>query len=290
MERSGSIGVAVVSLFAALAGCASSEGGDGLPEGVDPDLGSIHGFIVDESNLPVATAQVWLAELIEVAGWSDDDGSFSLWNVPAGTYKVSAGRIGYDGAFKDVTVADGQRVEEVLLEIATIPDPATPFYVPFTGEGYIACGFKAATVTVSNINVCAFDANHKPQIDFPVKASDGLTTVVQEFVWEQSSVATGSGLAVYLWKNPNCNPPPCGPENEYGAAGGESPLRLVVGNLTNPLSSRRGINADGETLLSSMTFVGGGLVVVQLQQRVTHYITVFYNGEPDPEFSQIEEE
>ena len=70
--------------------------------------GTINGTVVDAADgQPIAGAQVFI-EALSIGGVTDEEGQYSIANVPAGTHALSARIIGYLTATEDVTVADGQ--------------------------------------------------------------------------------------------------------------------------------------------------------------------------------------
>ena len=70
--------------------------------------GTIDGTVVDGADgQPIAGAQVFI-EALSIGGVTDEEGRYSIANVPAGTHALSARIIGYLTATEDVTVTDGQ--------------------------------------------------------------------------------------------------------------------------------------------------------------------------------------
>lgn len=77
--------------------------------------GIITGFVTNERGDGVSAARVWLSAgpvaLPDIAGLSDERGSFTL-SVPApGSYTVECAAEDYAAESRHVTVGDGQRVE-----------------------------------------------------------------------------------------------------------------------------------------------------------------------------------
>ena len=72
--------------------------------------GTINGTVVDAADgQPIAGAQVFI-EALSIGGVTDEEGQYSIANVPAGTHALSARIIGYLTATEDVTVTDGQAI------------------------------------------------------------------------------------------------------------------------------------------------------------------------------------
>lgn len=233
--------------------------------------GKIIGTVTDDEQRPVPGAQVALLEAaIEAVAHTDESGGFALEGVPPGEHTVAAQKIGYESRSIKVTVVAGESTE---VQVALIPvlDPDEAFHETLLGEGYIACGFFIGTVSVTNLNACAWDANHKPRYEFVAKR-DGLKGVLQEVVWEASGPANAKKLQVSLEYKPTCDPT-CSAEKTFKETSGESPVRQYIAldkqGLTEP-----------EIPLASMTFVTGSAEepAVAYQQPVKHYITIFYGA------------
>ena len=69
--------------------------------------GTIEGTVTNIADgSPLAGAQVFI-EALSIGGVTDEDGRYSIANVPAGSHQLSTRLIGYLTAAEDVTVADG---------------------------------------------------------------------------------------------------------------------------------------------------------------------------------------
>ena len=73
----------------------------------EAQTGTVTGRVVDDRLAPLASAQVYIAEL-GTGVLTRADGNFVLVNVPAGTHTVGVRRIGFREATQQVTVAAGQ--------------------------------------------------------------------------------------------------------------------------------------------------------------------------------------
>lgn len=94
--------------------------------------GTITGRVVDKaSQLPVQGVQVRVNGT-QRGALTDQEGRFTITGVPAGSYEVSARRVGYGALTQRVTVADGgtastdftlataaTRLEEVVVNAVT---------------------------------------------------------------------------------------------------------------------------------------------------------------------------
>ena len=79
---------------------------------VPAPIGTVTGQVTDASSgSPVATAQVYITSL-GLGGLSQQNGSYLLQDVPAGTYTLHVARMGYRTTEAQVTVGGGQTVEQ----------------------------------------------------------------------------------------------------------------------------------------------------------------------------------
>ncbi|MGH7718504.1 MAG: TonB-dependent receptor domain-containing protein, partial [Gemmatimonadaceae bacterium] len=91
-----------------------------LPEGVLPQVGTITGRVSDAgTGQSVFNAQVIVVGT-ESRALSDDDGRYSIGNVPAGAQQVRVMRLGYTPMTQAATVADGQTVTLDFALIAAV--------------------------------------------------------------------------------------------------------------------------------------------------------------------------
>jgi hypothetical protein len=278
--RGTTLGICAV-LMLLLAGCTE---GTTSPAQVGPrevpmpqgDEGQVRGFVTDDSGLPVPEAQVALLGVEPARSVvADATGMYVLAGLSPGEYQVAAGRLGYDSKVVRALVKPGE-VTQVDFMLRAIAAAAETYSTTIIGQGYIACGAYLYLVTISNLNVCAWDTNHKPRFEFSV-ARDNLKGIVQEVTWTKSSALTSDKLIVYLWYKPVCNPT-CSGTKQFAADNARSPIRQY-GNLEKETFE------EDPVPLASMTFVGGSgvEVVFVFQQRIEHYITAFYNGHGDLE-------
>ena len=76
----------------------------------------IHGRVLDEANLPLAGATVFVDD--EGLTVSDRDGYFDLVDLPAGPHRLRVTYIGFAATERDIEVSEGQRQE---LDIQLLP-------------------------------------------------------------------------------------------------------------------------------------------------------------------------
>jgi beta-lactamase regulating signal transducer with metallopeptidase domain len=86
----------------------SSAGGPAYAPAVAAQTGSITGRVIDaQSSLTIPAAQVFIANL-DIGMLSQENGTYILVNVPAGTHPVTVQKSGYRPVTVNVNVADGQ--------------------------------------------------------------------------------------------------------------------------------------------------------------------------------------
>lgn len=267
-----------------LAGCVG--GDDTTPQAtasVDPegDTGGVRGVVVDDSSLPIADAEVAALDREASTTRTDDQGRFQLSGLQPGTVQVAVQKLGYTSIVKHVNVVAGDTVDlQVVLDAVAVAQDA--YVETAIGDGYFACGAYLIVTTWGNLDACVWD-EHKPRYTFFVER-DGLMGVMQEVTWEQTSALTSELLRVYLQYKPVCDPF-CDSDKEWASTQGPSPVR-VYSDLERDAED---YFPEGEdpVELNSMTFPGGegpstsgpsagsGPVIV-FQQRMTHYISMFY--------------
>lgn len=91
--------------------------------GLVAQAGSITGRVTDaQSGQPISSAQVFIADL-DLGVLTQQNGAFSLQDVPAGTQTVTVQRLGYQETSTDVTVTAGQAtvqnfgIEQTALQL-----------------------------------------------------------------------------------------------------------------------------------------------------------------------------
>jgi outer membrane receptor protein involved in Fe transport len=91
---------------------------------------SIGGQVTDaEAHKPIASVKIQLEETTSAA-LTDTDGRYRISDIPAGSYVLSARRVGYQKATQVVSVADG---EDVVADLAMTPSPTVLDQVVTTG-------------------------------------------------------------------------------------------------------------------------------------------------------------
>jgi len=116
-------------LCALLGSHAVAPGTAAAAAGLTPPL---RGVVQDGTGQPISHAQVIIAQLNRVAT-TNDSGAFRFTGLPAGTYHLTAMRIGFAAAHSDVTMPDaGSEVrvtivmQEAAMQLSTVQVTATP--------------------------------------------------------------------------------------------------------------------------------------------------------------------
>jgi hypothetical protein len=176
---------------------------------------------------------------------------------------------------------------EAQLTLVPVPIPHQAEQEVFFQTGFIACHANIGFWTILMNTVCSLDPNHKPLFEFQVERSRGLVAIVLELDWTPTTALTGAAVRQELWKNPRCSETACDPERRFGYEQGPPALKKVYGSLAAPFVED--IGEVGPTTMGSFAlapntedYTGTGAV---FQQTVTHWVSVFYNDEPAPDYS-----
>lgn len=233
------------------------------PEKIEAGLGGISGTVTDDDLTPVAGAEAAILEQTDIPTVrTDEAGSFVFGNIEPGKYTVAVQKLGFEAAVRQVTVAE-DAVADITFALIPIAVREDPYYTALIGEGYFACGAYLVVTSWGNLHACVWD-NHQPRF-------------MQEIVWTQASALTAEYLQVRLqYGEPVCNPF-CSNDEIFGARTTTSPSRQYH-DMEDELQKFDG----APDTLSSLTFPDGeDTPVLVFQQRMTHYITLFYNEPSD---------
>lgn len=282
----------LVALGVVFSGCVASDAsGQPKTDSVDPSVvappsdseGQIRGTITDDSLAPIAGAQIGILNSDpQVVVTTNAAGQFAMVGLLPGTYAVAAQSLGHESATRSVEVVAGEATEVnfVLTPVAVASEAR---YQTLIGEGYFACGAYLVVTSWGNLHACVWD-NHKPRFLFEVDRT-GLMGIMQEIVWVQSSGLTSQELLIRLqYGSPVCNPF-CSEADTFAEDEGPSPVR-VYSDMEGELDEYGDENVHQ---LSSLTFPGGeDTPVLVFQQRMTHYVTIFWGeGSDVDEFSAM---
>lgn len=278
----------VCSVFL-IAGCvAGTEAGDLSTQAGGPDPGTlppveddearITGTVTDDALVPVAGAQVGILNLDpQVVVSTNAAGQFALVGLAPARYTIGVQQLGYQSVTRSVEAVAGQTVDMQLVLTPLPVETGESRSFTIIGEGYFACGADTPVVTWGNLHACVFD-NHKPNISFDApKAS--LSGIMDEIRWSQSSGLTSQSLSAWFSYGHYCTPF-CGEaerwdsDDGYGDHVSSSPVRFFV-----PFDDKEKEKVKEDPMpLKSVTFPDrdGEPVVLVFQQRMTHYITMFW--------------
>jgi hypothetical protein len=277
-----------------LAGCAGGQSGGG-PASAEtsapaPEVGRVAGRVLNEEFLPVVGAEVAI-RTHAIVSRSDEGGNFVLRQVPAGSHVLEVSALGYLGAQRTIRISDSEVIEDVELVLSPTRPPLEPFDVKMRYESFLSCTLSAGSLYSSYYTqFCGFDPNNQPHFVFPVDVKAGLVAVLLEMEWMPNMGLDGEELRQSLWNNIECSGIRCQPDkfdmDVYGETQGPSPLRKVYGSWEAPL--RRGLSAtEPDTLVAIALIKKSDSPSFVFQQRVTHHVTVFYNSEPDPDYTAL---
>lgn len=270
-----------------LAGCAGSPAASDEPVADFSELeldasattGVIRGVVVDEAVRPVAGALVSLR--IDGAEPRDaetsDQGLFGYDGLAPGTYFFQVTRAGYASAQGNAEVVAGV-TEPPIVKVLLAADPTSrPFYEAYTWDGYIECSVRTPA-----IGIAACEGYGNDDVVHDVTLSAGVPTFAQgELVW-QSTQSLGDELS-FNWRRDDTN-------DDYVDTEGPSPLML---NANQTLFEENEVGAGQP--LRTVIFTGHNPtteppcappapctwgVGLQLSQRFTMYVHIFYNFMP----------
>lgn len=254
-----------------LAGCAAEPASDpaNAAETPNPDKATIEGTVLNDEQQPLVGAEVGLLEAATPRSQTTGpDGRFLFTGLEAGTYTVAANLLGYKSQARQVELAEGA-TQGLTLLLEPVPVTDAGFKHRLEGQGYVACGLAVLVVTVTNLNMCPWDAQHKPQYDFKF-ARPGLVGVMQEVTWTKTHALGATVFRMELAYKRACTPT-CSSEKSFGEVDGPSPLRQYVGvkgTVDDPLP------LSSVTIMEPQDTPPAAFVY---QQRFTHYITGFYH-------------
>lgn len=266
-----------------LAGCVAEQAGDAADAASErgdvarDDTGTIVGLVLDDSLAPIPGVQVAVMDDEDASAVTDESGSFNITGLAPGTYSVAVQKLGYDSAVKKVDVRAGEATD-VQFTLTSVAVVSEPYHVLLIGDGYFSCGAYVAVlgfgIRWGNLHACVWD-EHKPRFVFEADKV-ALKGLAQEVTWEQNTALTSKTLAVFLQYKPVCDPF-CGAEEGWDPDEGdqisESPVRAYY-DLEDDVEDFE----EDPLRLASLTFPDGEDtdVVIVFQQRMTHYITLFY--------------
>lgn len=273
---------AAVALFivaALLSGCAGKGADDGtvvkLGDGSTVELhedpapesgkGSISGVVVDDAIRPLAGVLVAVSGK-DAAVATDETGLFVVADLEPGLYTLQANATGYLPIQTTAEVVAGDTAK-VRIVLATDPTPQ-PVHVTLQFDGFIQAGNGLANQAWQLfVNGTAGVPVDSCECQFYFSTESEASTFVIEVVWEPTvanPAGTSSGYYA-LWDDGE-------PDGGYVDNGCDNPCYGVVGWSEFALAETRNFHTD--------IWIDSDWV--QVNQKFTQYVTIFYNGEaPD---------
>lgn len=193
-----SLAAGLVIVLVAFAGCVGEEAepAGGGPPTFDPDsTGRVVGKVVDTELQPVASAQVGLVGT-DFLSQTDQSGAFEIAGVEPGTYTLAVQKLGFESAAVQVNVVAGEDVRTDVTIAAIALKEA--YSETWADKGYFECSWSIVIAR----GPCFFPGpqipapNNKREFNYPV--GEGVSTVMVEMSWEQTSVATGDAMSLFL--------------------------------------------------------------------------------------------
>lgn len=205
--------------FVAVAGCASSNGGDSarnnasfndLPVQVSASTGAIRGVVVDDRIVPVVGAQLGLAgAALNQSSVTDAEGRFAFGNLQPGTYFLTATAPFHKSTQTSVDVVAGEEPPVTRLQLERLYKQA-PYVVQIKQDGFFECSQNGASVWYSS-STCADGvfgpaANLYPPLsnvtqqnrEWHADVLPGWQEMVIEMEWQPTAQGTSDTMAITL--------------------------------------------------------------------------------------------
>lgn len=271
--------------LSALAGCADDaattddeEGPDFEDVNVSSDKGIIRGVVIDASITPVADAEVQVRGT-DLTATTGPEGTFQFGNVDPGSHFLDVRKTGFLPAQTSVDVTAGEKDPKILKVQLLVDEQFQPDRVTIQYDGFLQCSF---TLVVVGLNACGLGEIIGVPLDNPLVVHDikGNGTFAQtEMIWDSTQPLGDALSLMYSWGR-------CGDFFCDVGASGPSPLVLNVEEeqlntmLDDPAdSSQPGLMVRVFGTESDQA-QGTGLGAT-LDQRFTHYTSVFWGFTPD---------
>lgn len=259
----GAVVILLVAGLAALSACQGPQGAQGPAGPTSPTNGTISGVVKDAAGKPAEGAAVSLNPLSIAAVKADAAGKFSLANVPAGIYTITATKAGYNAGFQGPfsVVAGSAQAKDLTLS------PEAPFPI---------AQVKGVSFRLNDKDTYTGDAvwlttHYSQKGDFShnekIIVTSGLNNVgVGSYVYLQGREKDGhdKALSNFKWKVTG----PYGGTQKDVAVTLENASTLMprfkaerVGAYTVDISAT---NADGATLSTQLTVNAGKYAGVEL--------------------------
>lgn len=289
-----------------LAGCA---GPDTSPASLPPeersdvespgdlrqDAATLSGTVFNDQQEPVGGALVGILEY-DLTATSDEAGGFRFRNLAPGPVTVTAARLGFESAAKRITLEPLKEASVVFL-LAPIPT-SDPFHETFPYDGYFTCkmGLPTQSAACGSILAIGFRtddllwANDRAFQWWNLSRPD-YVTIIGELTWNPGTAATSTKLRSSFdherfgshWFCGQEGPKPIYYRYERDLDLGTKDTGDCQGNSSQvTVDPRQPI--FGKPLVTGFRVPFGGTsppdnppVYLAFQQRVTSYMSVFYD-------------
>ncbi len=181
--------------------------------GVQATPGTLSGVVTDTLGNPVDDVEVVLTELRRRAR-TQADGAFQFDNVPAGTYRVSARRMGYVVTSVEVSVPEAGRHVEIRMTPIGYTIAAVTTIADIGGvSGVIA---DTASRPLKDVQVTALGAGKSVKTDsagaffIPLKAGQYMLRIERDGFSRQTKavmIPENEGRKIAAWLVPRTGPP-----------------------------------------------------------------------------------
>lgn len=311
--------IGLVSLLAACLGPPASEpleveAPDPPTAKFDRQTCGIEGLVFDDSVAPVPGTLVHLVagrnQIPDQSVWTDAEGLFAFSYLPPGVYEVTALKVGYKAAVKQVHCTEGDTIV-LRIQLDSVPDPGKAFRLQYgVQRGMIGCSVRAAWYYPVGPDPCStvgplrdlLGQGARNHIDY-LPPQGNVTGLALEMVWRRDAAVYGGHLLTTNFRRPESDQLANRTEGYFVVGGlawltGKSPLELRLETQSDLGLPVYEINPDvagmnnikfsvSVALPTQQQFLADplryGATDLVLHLKFDLYLTLFYHGEPIPE-------
>ncbi len=292
------VGALIAVTLIALAGCAdkatpTTDDGDDIfqePTNVKSGKGVIRGIVIDPSITPVPDAKVVVKDT-GLEAMTDANGAFQFVDLDPGSYFMTISKVGWNQIQATAQVeANVLKPEIIKVQLEKLPG-TEPRAETFQDVGFIACGW-GIPITYS---YCGDELGQEDDYRLQYLVEGTPDYIQVEIVWESTQPSSDN---LYLINSlcPPQNQESCPGTISAGARWDEgtwqspaimrTPAGFIEGAMTQFSSDNTNewwigvdVSADGPALATGVT----------IDQEFKGYVTIFWNIEPDPEWTFVED-
>lgn len=264
-------------VLTAFSGCVGGEGADvkasnpppsAAPPTVTEDTGSISGTVLDDEALPIVGADVAIIGGGEYGSKTDDGGKFTINEVPPGSVKIVAQKLGFESIGRNVDVLAGE-VATVTLTLKAI-EIVNAYHDTFDFNGMFVCGVSSPAAVVTP---CRNVPEEKSTFAVAVKAD--VKTYIDAMTWQSSAPGTSKVMRNALSVSPGS-----GSANMNGP----SPNIARVDEIKTKADSKvNHVIWIGYTGTSDPT----SIIAISIQQKFHVLTSVFYGVEAPEDYTGL---